>query len=154
MAQFATEPRRECKVSGILTGADRAVNNSMDKPYDLRARSFLFACDIVAFCRVVADRGYIMSRLACQLLKAGTSVGANLEEGVDGQTKPDFISKTFIALKEARETRYWLRLIAASELSLKPGCEPLIAEASEFVAMLTASAKTSKSNPNRGQSDS
>jgi four helix bundle protein len=122
----------------------------MDRPYDLRARSFLFACEIVAFCREVADRGYVMRRLADQLLKAGTAIGANLEESVDGQTKPDFIAKTFIGLKEARETRYWLRLIAASERSLKPGCEPLIAEASEFVAMLTTSVMTAKSNPQRG----
>ena len=123
----------------------------MDKTYDLRDRSFQFACDIVAFARIVADRGFIMSRLAMQLLKAGTSVGANLEEGKDGQTKPDFITKTCTALKEARETRYWLRLIAASEVSLRPATEPLIAEASEFVAMLTASVKTSRSNPHRGR---
>jgi four helix bundle protein len=122
----------------------------MDKPYDLRERSFVFACDIVAFCRVVADRGYVMSRLAGQLLKAGTSIGANLAEGVDGQTKPDFITKTCVALKEARETRYWLRLIAASDQSLQPRTEPLTAEASEFVAMLTTSVKRSRSNPNRG----
>jgi four helix bundle protein len=71
------------------------------KPYDLRQRSFLFAVDIIEFCRKVADRGFIMRRLAGQLVDAGASVGANLEESVDGQTKPDFITKIFIALKEA-----------------------------------------------------
>jgi hypothetical protein len=91
-----------------------------DKPYDLRERSFLFACDIVAFSRIVADRGYILSRLATQ------------------------------ALKESREARFWLRLIAASEPSLAGRSQPLISEASEFVAMLTASVKTSRSNPHRG----
>jgi four helix bundle protein len=122
----------------------------MEKPYDLRERSFMFACEIVAFCRVVADRGYILKRLAGQLLDSGTSIGANLEEAVDGQTKPDFITKTFIALKEARETRYWLRLIAVSERSLESRTKPLIAEASELVAILTTCARTARFSKNRG----
>ena len=121
------------------------------KPYAFRERSFLFACDVVAFARVVADRGYILARLASQLVNAGASVGANLEESADGQSKPDFISKQCIALKESREARYWLRLIAASEPSLAAQAQPLIAEATEFVAMLTKSVKTSRSNPYRGK---
>ena len=129
-----------------------AVGRSMTTPpYDFRERSFLFACDVVAFARIVAARGYILGRLATQLVKAGSSVGANLEESVGGQTKPDFITKQCIALKEAREARFWLRLIAASEPSLASRTKPLITEASEFVAMLTASVKTSRSNPQRGQ---
>ena len=123
----------------------------MKRPYDLRERSFLFATEIVAFCRMVARRDYILRRLAWQLVDSGTSIGANLEEGVGGQTKPDFVAKHFIALKEARETLFWLRLISASEPSLAPEAKPLTAEASEFVAMLTASVTTGRSNPNRGR---
>jgi len=111
----------------------------------------LFATEIVAFCRMVARRDYILRRLAWQLVDSGTSIGANLEEGVGGQTKPDFVAKHFIALKEARETLFWLRLISASEPSLAPEAKPLTAEASEFVAMLTASVTTGRSNPNRGR---
>jgi four helix bundle protein len=122
-----------------------------EKPFDLRARSFLFACEIVAFARIVADHGYVFCRIAGQLVRCGGSVGGNLEEGVGAQTKPDFIAKQFVALKEARETRFWLRLIAVSEPSLEPKAKPLIAEASELVAILTASLKTARSNPNRGQ---
>ena len=122
-----------------------------NKPYDLRERSFLYACDVVAFSRRVAQRDYILRRLAGQLADAGGSVGANLEEGVGGQSKPDFITKQFIALKESREARFWLRLIAASEPSFKPSALPLIQESSELVAILTASVKTAKSNPNRGE---
>ena len=92
-----------------------------------------------------------MKRLAGQLVDAGASVGANLAESVDGQTKPDFTSKIFIALKEAREARYWLRLIAVSEAALEPQTKPLISEASELIAILTTCAKTAKSNKNRGQ---
>ena len=104
------------------------------KPYDFRERSFLFACDVVAFARIVADRGYILARLASQLVDAGGSIGANLEESASGQSRPDFISKQCIALKESREARFWLRLIAASEPPLAPRAQPLIVEASEFVA--------------------
>ena len=115
------------------------------KPYDFRERSFLFACDVVAFARIVADRGYILARLASQLVDAGGSIGANLEESASGQSRPDFISKQCIVLKESREARFWLRLIAASEPPLAPRAQPLIVEASEFVAMLTASVKTARS---------
>jgi len=121
-----------------------------EKPYDFRNRSFLFARDVVAFARVVADRGYIMRRLAGQLVDAGSSVGANLEESTDGQSKADFISKQCIALKESREARFWLRLIAVTEPDFAQRARPLIVEASEFVAMLTTSVKTARSNPNRG----
>jgi four helix bundle protein len=123
-----------------------------EKPYDFCARSFLFARDVVAFARIVADRGYILRRLAGQLVDAGSSVGANLEESVDGQSKPDFISKQCIALKESGEARFWLRLIAASEPDFAARALPLIREASEFVAMLTASIRTARSNTGRGGS--
>ena len=65
-----------------------------NKPYDLRERSFLYACDIVAFTRRVAERDHVLRHLAWQLVDAGGSVGANLEEGVGGQTKRDFICQT------------------------------------------------------------
>ena len=119
------------------------------KPFDYRERAFLFTCDVVAFARAVADRSYVLARLAGQLVDSGGSVGANLEESADAQSKPDFISKQCIALKEARETRFWLRVIAASESSFAPRAQPLITEASEFVRMLTKSIKTARSNTRR-----
>src|SRR3989440_9335090 len=54
--------------------------------------------------------------LSGQLLKAGTSVGANVEEAQAGQSRPDFISKNSIALKEARESHYWLRILIAADI--------------------------------------
>jgi four helix bundle protein len=87
----------------------------MAKPYDLRERSFVFGCEIVAFCCRVADRGVILRRLAVQLVDSGTSIGANLAEGVNGQTKKDTISKQFIALKEARETQ----LLASAHFGIR-----------------------------------
>jgi four helix bundle protein len=58
----------------------------MSKPYDLRERTLLFACDVVSFCCILAERGVILRRLGEQLLKAGTSIGANMAEAVDGQS--------------------------------------------------------------------
>ena len=122
----------------------------MDRPFDIRERSFIFACDVVAFARIVADRGYIMSRLAGQLVDSGCSVGANLEEADEGQTKPDFIAKNCIALKEAREARFWLRVIAKSEPPVAERAWPLITEAQEMIAIIHTIVKNARSNPGRG----
>jgi len=85
-----------------------------EKIWDIRERSFAFAVRIVKLCRSLEQSGRVSRTLITQLLKAGTSIGANLEEAQGGQTKPDFITKNSISLKEARESRYWLRVIAAS----------------------------------------
>src|SRR6266513_1364767 len=82
---------------------------------DIQNRSFAFACRIIRLTEHVHRRRSFAARLiARQLLGAGTSVGANLEEASAAQSKPDFISKCSIAAKEARETHYWLRLLTAS----------------------------------------
>jgi four helix bundle protein len=123
----------------------------MRKPFDIRERSFLFALDVVKFSQIVAERGWIMSRLATQLVDAGGSVGANLQEAEAGQTKPDFITKNCTALKEAREAHLWLRLIAAAEPSLGVRAAPLISEASELISIVYAIVKTARSNNERGR---
>jgi four helix bundle protein len=85
-----------------------------EKIWDIRERTFAFAVRIVKLCRRLEQSGRVSRTLVTQLLKAGTSVGANLEEAQGGQSKPDFITKNSISLKEARESKYWLRVIAAS----------------------------------------
>ena len=85
-----------------------------------------------------------------KLLDAGTSIGANIEEGRAGQTKPDFIAKNFISLKESRETRFWLRVIGATDPPLQNELQPLLQEANEFVAMLTTSLKNARLSQSRG----
>lgn len=75
----------------------------------IQNRSFNFALEIVTLCKnpkVKTD--WVIVK---QLLKSGTSIGANVEEAIGGQSKRDFISKMSIAYKEARETRYWLKLL-------------------------------------------
>jgi len=82
------------------------VNFRKDKTYK-------FALDIVILYRqMVRQSEFILSK---QLLRSGTSIGANVEEAIAGQSRKDFISKMSIASKEARETNYWLRLIRDSK---------------------------------------
>ena len=123
----------------------------MAKSRDLRVRSFQFTVDIVTFCGATLHRDPVLRRLLFQLVDAAGSVGANLEESGAGQSKPDFIAKQCIALKEAHESRFWLRVIAASFPAVSQHTAPLTQEASELIAMLTSSINTAKSNPNRGE---
>jgi four helix bundle protein len=117
---------------------------------DLCERTFKFACDVATLCTRLQRRGPIVRHLSFQLLDAGTSIGANFEEGQAGQTKPDFITKNFICLKESRETRFWLRVIGATDPGLQAELEPFLREANEFIGMLTASLKTARSSQFRG----
>lgn len=77
-------------------------------------RAFAFAVRIVKLCQFLEKHSGVSKNTISQLLDAATSVGANLEEAVAGQSKADFIHKNAIALKEARESNYWLRLINAT----------------------------------------
>ncbi len=78
----------------------------------IQDKSFDFALLIIELYKVLTERKeYILSK---QLLRSGTSIGANIEEAIAGQSQKDFLSKINISLKEARETRYWLRLLERS----------------------------------------
>ncbi len=79
-----------------------------------------------------------------QLVRAGTSVGANVEEAQASHSRPDFANKCSIACKEARETRYWLRLLAASDIVSESSLTDLLAECNELVAILTTIVKKAK----------
>jgi four helix bundle protein len=118
--------------------------------HDIQRRAFGFACAIVTFCDAVNDLRPTTRHLVQQLFRAGTSVGANLEEAAAGQTKPDFIAKTFVSLKEAREARYWLRLIAACRQPVGGDVAPLLAECEQLVGILTAILRNARATPDRG----
>ena len=81
-----------------------------------------------------------------QIMKAGTSIGANVEEAQGASSKKDFTNKMTISKKEARETRYWLRLIKDSGILEVVIVENLIKECDEILKILTAIVKTSKEN--------
>ena len=81
----------------------------------IQEKSFFFAVRTVKLCRYIQaeHKEYILTK---QLMKCGTSIGANVSEAQQAQSRPDFVSKRNIALKEAYETNYWLRLLYATEL--------------------------------------
>lgn len=90
---------------------EETEKSSKKKTKDIRERAFEFAVRIVKLCQYLEKNTDVSIVIIRQLLKAGTSVGANLEEAQGGQTKPDFITKNSISLKEARESNYWLRIL-------------------------------------------
>lgn len=97
----------------------------------IREKSFAFAVRIMKLCKYLEKHTNVAKPIIIQLLKAGSSIGANLEEAVAGQSKSDFIHKNAISLKEVRETNYWLRLILETETfdqSVRKGIEELKVE--------------------------
>jgi four helix bundle protein len=117
----------------------------------IREKSYQFALAIIRlYQEMTAMNEYILSR---QLVKAGTSIGANVEEGLAGQSRADVFSKMSIGSKEARETRYWLRLLRDSGFLKAPSVEPLICECDEIVKMLTSIVKTTSSSIARNEKE-
>lgn len=109
----------------------------------LRNKSFQFSIRIVNLSKfLIADhREYVLSK---QILRSGTSIGANIAESKQGQSDPDFINKLAIALKEASETEYWLELLEATNYITAAQADSLISDCNELKAMLIASIKTKK----------
>jgi four helix bundle protein len=108
----------------------------MPKPFDIRERTFVFACDIVAAFPAERSLPPPAWRVWTQLLAAGTSVGAHLEEADAASSRAHFISLNRGALRELREARYWLRLIAAAKLTNHERASGLLDEATELIAIL------------------
>ncbi len=81
-----------------------------------------------------------------QLLRSGTSVGANYRSACRARSKPDFISKASIAIEEADESLYWMEMLVEAEIMPKEKLLALMKEANEIVAILTASVKTARAS--------
>lgn len=113
----------------------------MDSP--LQQKSFLFALQIIKLSRHLKET-YNEFDIARQILKSGTSIGANIREAKNAQSHTDFISKLSIALKEADETQYWLELIHASDMMSDQNHQSANNDLKELIAMLTSSIKTTK----------
>lgn len=111
---------------------------------DIYERTFEFARRIVKVYQHLAAQGGAGRVLAGQALRSGTSIGPNLEEGRGGYSRTDSIAKAAIALKVARETHYWLRLLNACEVASAERLVPLITEANEIVAILTTIVKNAR----------
>ena len=109
----------------------------------LREKSFAFALRIVKMSRYLNDRKqeFVLSK---QILRCGTSIGANIREAVFAQSVPDFVAELSIALKEASETQYWLELLEASKLLTAKEFTSLKADADWLVGTLVNVVKSNK----------
>jgi len=110
----------------------------------IQEKSYRFAIDVINFVRKFPN-SQEHKILGNQLFRSGTSVGANVEEGIAAISKKDFINKMSIALKEARESHYWLRLIRDTRLSNQGALNQLINACGELIRILTSIVKTSQS---------
>ena len=104
-------------------------------------KTFDFSLQIISFyIQLKAEKEFVLSK---QLLRSGTSIGANVAEAVAAQSKKDFINKMSIASKEARETKYWLRLLDKSDLT-NLSCESYLIEIEHIINIITKIILTSK----------
>jgi four helix bundle protein len=111
---------------------------------DIVERTFRFSIRVVKLCQVLDRKPGVGRTLSRQLLRAGTSIGANVEEAQAGQSRADFLSKYSIACKEARETHYWLRLIAECDILPASRLGEITQESDELIAILTTIVKSTR----------
>ena len=109
----------------------------------VREKSFRFSVRIVKLCNFLREtkEEHVMTK---QLLRCGTSIGANIAESQQAQSRPDFVSKLNIALKEAVETDYWLRLLHETGYLTKKQFSSIISDCDELEKLLVSIVKTSK----------
>jgi len=116
----------------------------MEKDNIIKTKTYTFALNTIKlFKELQKEKEFVLSK---QLLRAATSIGANIEEGIQAQSKADFIHKFSIAQKEAFEAHYWLRLLTDSHYITKLQSETLIQDCVEIQKIITAILKTSKQN--------
>ena len=111
----------------------------------LSEKSYEFALRMIKLYKFMTSehKEFVLSK---QVLRSGTSIGANIEESIHAQSKPDFVHKLSIAQKEASETNYWLRLLRDSDYINEKLAASIINDCEEIQKLLTASIKTAKSN--------
>ena len=109
----------------------------------VETKSFDFAVRIVNLYEYLTDikKEYVLSK---QLLRSGTSVGANVAEAEQAQSRPDFVSKMNIALKETSETKYWIKLLKATDFLSEKESSSLLSDCVELEKLLVSIIKSSK----------
>jgi len=120
------------------------MNQETLQKKNLCQRCFQFGVTIIQLCQRLEIKPGISRKLAYQLVRSGTSIGANIEEAQGAQSRADFASKYSIARKEAPETLYWLRLLGAAKVLPADRLEPLGHECRELLAILTTIIKKLK----------
>ena len=120
----------------------------MAKSNVLQEKSYNFAIRIVKLAQFLREKKseYILSK---QLIRSGTSIGANIEEASGAQSDSDFIAKLHISLKEAKESHYWIRLLRDTDFITQAQAESMLTDLNEIITLLTRSLKTLKSQKNK-----
>ena len=111
--------------------------------YDLEERTAVFAERIIELCKK-CPKNMVTIPIIDQLIRCGTSIGANYCEANGASSKKDFKNKIFICKKESKETKYWLRLLVKAEKSVKEECRSLWQEAQEFTMIFSKAAANTK----------
>lgn len=119
----------------------------MEKYNLIQDKSYKFALRIVKLYKylVIEKKDFIISK---QILKCGTSIGANIEESIGAQSKKDFFTKITIAYKEARETHYWIRLLKDSDFITNKMADSLLDDCVEILKIITTIQKSIRKNLN------
>lgn len=112
----------------------------------LYQKAFGFSIRIVKLYKYLLQKDKSLEPLYKQLLRSGTSIGANVSEAQSASTKKDFINKLSISLKEARESEYWIRLLKETEIINQQEHDSLIKDCDELERLLTSSIKTAREN--------
>lgn len=114
-----------------------------DKKFDLEERTASFAEKIIDLCKKT-PKNIITNPVIDQLIRAGTSVGANYSEANGASSKKDFVNKIYICKKESKESQYWLRILAKSSQEVEKDCRILWQEAKELSMIFAKIALKSK----------
>lgn len=117
----------------------------MAKESVLKEKSFAFAIRVIKLAKFLREekKEFILSK---QIIRCGTSIGANIEEASGAQSNNDFIAKLHISLKEAKETHYWVRLLRDTDYITTEQAKSLIDDIDDIITILVKSLKTIKSN--------
>ena len=127
----------------IILGLAILVNE--DKDNIIKEKSFKFSLRIIKLYKYLCEekKEFVLSK---QVLRSGTSIGANIEEAIGGISKKDFLNKLYTSYKEARETDYWLRLLRESEYLDKKLADSLCKDCEELIKITGKIISTSKAN--------
>jgi len=111
--------------------------------YDLEERTAKFGENIIVLCKKI-PKTVVTTPIISQLVRSGTSIGANYSEANGASSKKDFKNKIFICKKEAIETKYWLRMLAKTDENFKKECQILWKETQELTLIFSKIAKNTK----------
>ena len=132
-----------------IVGGTAVVDRAPMSESIICERAWEFGRRVLKLAETLWDRGPVARHIASQLMRCGTSIGANAVESQEAQTKPDFIAKLSVSRKEARESSYWLRLAVASKVAKEEEVAWELSESNQLLAMIRAAIKTARSSPNR-----